>query len=169
MRITNGKNLSFCFFGRCKNKAQKLISYSKIEGRNGSYAFFYEPNLLKTREEFSVVFDWAKQQTAGNPIVMSLAIGSMATSLLLIGWRSEWEDYPWSWFWPASPLHNKGLALSTIIASVADPWHVGVDPDPDPYPDPSIFNIDLQDANKEIILKKVFLHITFWTYFYIIF
>jgi hypothetical protein len=33
--------------------------------------------------------------------------------------------------------------------------------DPDPDADPAIFIIDLQDANKNIILKKVFLHITF--------
>jgi hypothetical protein len=32
--------------------------------------------------------------------------------------------------------------------------------DPDVDPDPSIFIIDLQDANKKLILKKVFLHIT---------
>jgi hypothetical protein len=35
--------------------------------------------------------------------------------------------------------------------------------DPDPYADadPSIFKIDLQDANKKLLKKKVFLHITF--------
>ncbi len=70
------------------------------------------------------------------------------------------------------------------VASVADPWHFGVDPDPDldprihaselmdPYsdPDPAIFVIDFQDANKKLIfLKKVFLLITFWRYIYIIF
>ena len=32
--------------------------------------------------------------------------------------------------------------------------------DPDPDPDPSIFIKDLQDANKKLIKKKVFLHIT---------
>jgi hypothetical protein len=31
----------------------------------------------------------------------------------------------------------------------------------DPDPDPSIFIIDLQDASKKLILKKVFLHNTF--------
>jgi hypothetical protein len=36
-----------------------------------------------------------------------------------------------------------------------------MDPDPDADPDPSFFIIDLQDANKKQILKKVFLHITF--------
>jgi hypothetical protein len=41
--------------------------------------------------------------------------------------------------------------------------------DPDAFPDPSIFIIDLQDANKKLIKKKVFLQITFWKYFYIIF
>jgi hypothetical protein len=33
--------------------------------------------------------------------------------------------------------------------------------DPDADPDPSIFIIDLQDANKKLILKKVVLHFTF--------
>jgi hypothetical protein len=33
--------------------------------------------------------------------------------------------------------------------------------DPDADPDPSIFIIDLQDANKKLILKKVFLDIPF--------
>jgi hypothetical protein len=47
--------------------------------------------------------------------------------------------------------------------SVPDPWHFGVDPDP------SIFIIDLQDANRKRIFLKVFLHSTFWRYFYIIF
>jgi hypothetical protein len=37
----------------------------------------------------------------------------------------------------------------------------GVDPDPDSDPDPAIFVIDLQDANKNLIFKKVFLLITF--------
>ncbi len=41
-----------------------------------------------------------------------------------------------------------------VEASVADPWHFGVDPDPDP--DPAVFSIDLQDANKKLILKKFF-------------
>jgi hypothetical protein len=38
-----------------------------------------------------------------------------------------------------------------------------MDPDPnaDADPDPFIFIIDLQDANKKLIKKKVFLHITF--------
>ncbi len=35
-------------------------------------------------------------------------------------------------------------------------------------PDPAIFIIDLQDANKKLILKKILL-ITFWRYIYIIF
>ncbi len=40
----------------------------------------------------------------------------------------------------------------------------------DPDPEPSIFIIDLQDANKKTNLKKkLFLHIPFWRYFYIIF
>ncbi len=44
------------------------------------------------------------------------------------------------------------------------------DPDTDADPDPSIFIIDLQDANKKLMFfLKVFLHITFWRYFYIIF
>ncbi len=38
--------------------------------------------------------------------------------------------------------------------------------DPDADPDPAIFVIDLQDANKKIILKKVFLLNTFWRYNY---
>jgi hypothetical protein len=33
--------------------------------------------------------------------------------------------------------------------------------DPDPEPDPAIFVIDFQDANIKLILKKVFLLITF--------
>jgi hypothetical protein len=33
--------------------------------------------------------------------------------------------------------------------------------DPDADPDPAIFVIDLQDANKKLIFKKVFLLITF--------
>jgi hypothetical protein len=32
-------------------------------------------------------------------------------------------------------------------------------------PDPSIFIIDLQDANKKLIKKKVFLHIIFTSFF----
>jgi hypothetical protein len=37
-----------------------------------------------------------------------------------------------------------------------------MDPDQDADPDPSIFIIDLQDANKkQIFFKKVFLHISF--------
>ncbi len=40
----------------------------------------------------------------------------------------------------------------------------------DPDSDPSIFIIDLHDAYKKLIFcKKVFLHITFWRYFFIIF
>ncbi len=39
--------------------------------------------------------------------------------------------------------------------------------DPDPDADPDIFVIDLQDANKKLIKKKVFLLITFWRYQYI--
>ncbi len=37
----------------------------------------------------------------------------------------------------------------------------------DPVPDPAVV-IDLQDANKKLIKKKVFLLITFWRYIYII-
>jgi hypothetical protein len=33
--------------------------------------------------------------------------------------------------------------------------------DPDPDADPAIFVIDLQDANKKLIKKKVFMLITF--------
>jgi hypothetical protein len=33
--------------------------------------------------------------------------------------------------------------------------------DPDPDPDPAIFVTDLPDANKKLILKKVFLLLTF--------
>jgi hypothetical protein len=36
-----------------------------------------------------------------------------------------------------------------------------MDPEPEADPDPSIFIIDLQDANKKLNKKKVFLHITF--------
>jgi len=36
-------------------------------------------------------------------------------------------------------------------------------------PDPAIFVTDLQDANKKLIWKKVFLLITFWRYIYIFF
>ncbi len=36
-----------------------------------------------------------------------------------------------------------------------------LNPDPDADPDPAIFVIDLQDSNKKLILKKVFLLITF--------
>ncbi len=39
-----------------------------------------------------------------------------------------------------------------------------------PDPDPAIFIIDFQDANKKrIFLENFFLHITFWSYIYIIF
>ncbi len=48
-------------------------------------------------------------------------------------------------------------------------WLMDPDSDPDADPDPSIFIIDLQDANKKLMFFKVFLHITFWRYFYIIF
>jgi hypothetical protein len=36
-----------------------------------------------------------------------------------------------------------------LLVSVADPWHLGVDPDPDPDsdPDPLIYFIDVQKAN----------------------
>ncbi len=37
-----------------------------------------------------------------------------------------------------------------VLISVADPLHFGTDPDLDP----AIFVIDLQDANKKLILKK---------------
>ncbi len=40
---------------------------------------------------------------------------------------------------------------------------------PNPDPDPAIFIIDLQDADKQLIKEKDFLHITFWRYIYIIF
>ncbi len=65
------------------------------------------------------------------------------------------------------------------IASVADPWHFGVDPDPDPrilafgwwiqIPDPAIFAIDIEDAKKKQFFIIFFLLITFWMYIYIIF
>ncbi len=42
-------------------------------------------------------------------------------------------------------------------------------PDLDVDPESSIFIIDLQDPNKKLLKKKVFLDITFWRYFYIIF
>jgi hypothetical protein len=35
-----------------------------------------------------------------------------------------------------------------------------LDPASDPDPNPAIFIIDFQDANKKLIKKKVFLHIT---------
>ncbi len=47
-----------------------------------------------------------------------------------------------------------------------------MDPDTDPKadPDPSIFTIDLQDANKKLILKKTFFSAYYFQrYFYIIF
>jgi hypothetical protein len=44
----------------------------------------------------------------------------------------------------------------------ADPdQDADADPDQDADPDPSILIIDLQDANKKLLKKKVFLHITF--------
>ncbi len=46
----------------------------------------------------------------------------------------------------------------------ADPCLWLMDPDPDSDPDPSIFVIGLQDANKKLIKKKVFLLITFWRF-----
>jgi hypothetical protein len=51
----------------------------------------------------------------------------------------------------------------SLLNSVADPWHFGVDPDPRIHgsdkwiririldPDPAIFVIDLQDARKKLI------------------
>jgi hypothetical protein len=42
--------------------------------------------------------------------------------------------------------------LCIVYCGFADPCHFGVDSDPDP--DPSIFIIDLQDANKKLIKKK---------------
>jgi hypothetical protein len=48
-------------------------------------------------------------------------------------------------------------------------WILGSMPLPHADPDPSIFIIDLQDANKKIIFYKKFLNITFYRYFYIIF
>jgi hypothetical protein len=58
-----------------------------------------------------------------------------------------------------NPTSTTWQFVTYIVApSVADPWHFGVDQDPDP----SIFIIDLQDANKkQIFLTKVFLHINF--------
>ncbi len=52
--------------------------------------------------------------------------------------------------------------MKSLETSVPDPWHFGVDPDPRIHcpwltdPDPAIFVIDLQDANKKLIKKKVF-------------
>ncbi len=43
--------------------------------------------------------------------------------------------------------HHDLSEIGMHKTSVADPWHFGVDPDPDP----SIFIIDLQDANKKRI------------------
>ncbi len=37
-----------------------------------------------------------------------------------------------------------------------------MDPDPDSDPNPAVFVIGLQDANKTLIYKKVFLPSTFW-------
>ncbi len=61
-------------------------------------------------------------------------------------------------------------------ASVADPRHFGGSgtgsADPSLWlmnPDPSVFVINLQDANKKLIFCEVFLLITFWRYIYIIF
>ncbi len=61
-----------------------------------------------------------------------------------------------------------------LLYSVADPWHFGTDSclwlmDPGPDSDPAIFVIDLQDAKKTLIKKKVFLLFTFGRYIYIIF
>jgi len=36
-----------------------------------------------------------------------------------------------------------------------------MDPDSDSDPDPSVFIIDLQDANKKLILKKVSVSVSF--------
>ncbi len=51
-----------------------------------------------------------------------------------------------------------GTDMVLLWISLADPWNFGVDPDPrihafdpDADPDPSIFIIDLQDANKKLI------------------
>jgi hypothetical protein len=46
-----------------------------------------------------------------------------------------------------SLFHTYSFVFSYGTPSVADPWHVGVDPDPDP----AIFVIDLQDTNKKLI------------------
>ncbi len=67
--------------------------------------------------------------------------------------------------------------LKIWITSVADPWYFWYESgsaDPclwlmDPDSDPAIFIINLQDANKKVIKKIVFLLITFWRYIYIIF
>ncbi len=59
--------------------------------------------------------------------------------------------------------HQK-RSSSSNYTSVAYPWHFGVDPClwvMEPDPDPAIFIIDLQDANKKLILKKVVLLISF--------
>ncbi len=62
-------------------------------------------------------------------------------------------------FWSDFSTHKQKLGLqqvcpkrSTVLipyqGSVADPWHFGVDPDP------SNCIIELQDANKKLVLKK---------------
>jgi hypothetical protein len=49
---------------------------------------------------------------------------------------------------------RKNIHIQHVRCNVPDPGHFGVDPDPDP----AIFGIDLQDANKKLILKKVSAH-----------
>ncbi len=79
---------------------------------------------------------------------------------------------------------SRNTTTAKVVPSVADPWHYWCESgsrsgsrsgSADPClwlmdPDPSIFISGLQDANKKLILfGKVFLYITFWRYFYIIF
>ncbi len=47
-------------------------------------------------------------------------------------------------------LFTDGGGGRFVLISVPDPWHFGVDPDP------SVFIIDLQDANKKLIFFKTF-------------
>ncbi len=67
--------------------------------------------------------------------------------------------------WPVLPI----VAGQSLLPSVADPWHFGVDPDPDPRIhasdlDPCLwlgsgsfcFINDHQDANKQLIVLKSF-------------
>ncbi len=72
-------------------------------------------------------------------------------------------------FWCGSGSGDPCLWLMDPGSGSGEPCLWPMDPDPDTDPDPSIFIIDLQDANKKLIKKKVFPHITFWRYFYIIF